>query len=164
MLFLVLACTSSVTEDTVVDSQVQSPVAIVVEDAWVDSLLGFWLGPADPTPHGRIDSFPMDFQVQSDGSVFSTTEAGRDGDRIELRFVKDSSGGWTLVELAQLEGVTQSYTTQPVAQDGQVITWVTFDDPEFLAIHVSPGTDTLDIEITLRGAQHVVFDLEKTGK
>ena len=163
MLFL-LACTGSEpeppkTESTPVEVEL-TPIA--VEDDWVASLEGFWLGPADPTPDGRIPTFPMEFIVQEDGSMLSSTDAGDEGDHIDLHFRQDDSG-WTLYEEATLSGVTQSYTTHPVEQADQTISWVTLDDPDFLRIDVTPAADTLDITVTLRGATHVVFDLDRRG-
>ena len=154
--------TTETTDSVAADTEPAPPlVPIVVEDAWVLGLAGLWLGPADPTPQGRIDTFPLDFQVQDDGSVRATTAAGTDGDTIDLRFLTDGDGGWTLHESATLSGVTQAYTTHPVAIDGAAITWVTLDAPDFLAIRVAPASDTLDITVTLRGAEHVVFDLDR---
>lgn len=162
-MFLLIACTSTpeppASESTPVEVEL---TPIVVTDDWVASLEGFWLGPADPTPDGEIPTFPMEFIPQQDGSMFSTTEAGPDGDHIDLHFRKDE-GGWTLYEEATLSGVTQSYTTHPLEQVDQTVTWATLDDPDFLSIAVTPAADTLDITVTLRGATHVVFDLDRRG-
>lgn len=164
-MFLLLACTSTqeppdTTESTPVEVEL---TPIVVDDAWVASLEGFWLGPADPTPDGEIPTFPMEFIPQEDGSMFSTTEAGDEGDHIDLHFRMDEAGGWTLYEKATLSGATQGYTTHPVDQTDATITWVSRDDPGFLSIAVTPASETLDIAVTLRGATHVVFDLDRRG-
>ncbi len=131
---------------------------IAVEMAWFDLLAGPWSGPVDPTPVGPIPTFPMDYQWQMDGSLHSNSDDGQ-GSVFEFTFTPEGET-WTLLETGQLPGdFFQSYTLHPVEREGNRITWVYLDSPEFLSLDIDVDESSMEMSVAVMGQPHAVFSM-----
>jgi len=158
---LLLACTGTEPTPTPTESTpVEIDPRIELDDAWVSALEGRWSGSIDPTPIGEIPQFPMNFEWQDDGSLFTHSQQG--DFYVDFRFRKDAEARWVLDEEAQIDvDNVQGYTLAPIAQDDDAVTFSVIEAEGYLLVDWRPEADTLVVEVTLGGEQHVVFDMAR---
>lgn len=132
---------------------------IALDQAWVDTVQGPWLGPVHGTPMGDLPQFFLDF-VWNDDALVAVTDNGM-GFRIELSFAQ-TDGQWTLTETGTLPGnFTQSYELHPVAREGDRVTFEVLDRPGYLRVDVEPTASAFEMVVLLRGEGHGTFELAR---
>lgn len=139
-----------------------TPEAITLERSTLEAIEGSWSGPVDPSPTGPIPFFPLNFAWEQDGSLHARTDfPGSDG-YFDFRFVEVEDDRWQLIEEGKLPGgLVQTYTLDPVSQEGDITRWVYLEDPEYLAVDLTVTADTLVLDSWVRGEVHATFDLSR---
>jgi hypothetical protein len=175
MLVLFFACSSpdtapssaGETAQTAPDSETGSETATESEAidgdalrAHLDRHEGTWVGSADPTPVGAFP-FGWSFGWQGDDTLTAFADSGY-GFTFTWTYSRADDGTWTLVESGEMAGVfKQSYVLTPASIDGDVVTWIYPDDPDYLSATVEAGEDTLRLEAKVRGETHAVLSLTR---
>jgi|GEM_PF-2043063 len=152
----------SSTEDASSSSGEPGLEPIALDEGWVQSLHGAWLGPVTDTPMGDLPQFYWEFEWTDEDALVGVADSGM-GFRFELEFA-EQDGQWTMTETGTLPGnLTQSYVLHPVAREGARVRFEVLERPGFLQVDLEPGPDTFDMVVLLRGEPHGAFDLGRPG-
>lgn len=139
-----------------------APEASAVDDAAVARFEGAWAGNDNVTPAGPIP-FALIFDREPDGSLHALTALSVDT-WVDLRIHRDDAGEWAMSESASLAGLgQQSYTLHPTAANGDTLTWVYRERPDFLSCRTAVVGDELFMLVHLRGEEHVRFHLRRVS-
>jgi len=128
-------------------------------DAWIDQLEGGWYGESNATPMGDMP-FALIFDRQDDGSLRAFTGFNQET-WIELRFHRDGDGAWMMEEAAAMEGLGEQ--RQPLRANGPHDRGWRFGGAKDLVIDVVVDDERLDLDVDLRGRDHVHFLLDRVN-
>jgi hypothetical protein len=129
-------------------------------EALVSALEGGWEGEDNMTPFGKM-GFVLLFDRQADGSLHARSSLNSET-YIDLRFSRDEAGRWILREEAGMEGSgAQAHSLVPAGPHGDMYRWVYEENPGYLTIDVGLEGDTMAMDVTLRGREHVSFRLDR---
>ncbi len=129
-------------------------------DRFVASLEGGWMGGDNITPFGKMD-FVLLFERVPGGGLHARTSLNSET-YIDLRFTKDERGRWILREEASMEGLgVQAHDLVPAGRVDGMHRWVHGERPEYLSIDVGIEGDRLEMDVWLRGQEHVRFRLDR---
>jgi hypothetical protein len=129
-------------------------------DTFIARLEGGWEGNDNLTPFGKMP-FAMLFERQADGSLHSRSSLNSET-YIDVRFSKDNAGRWILHEEAAMEDMgSQEYSLVPADGTDGMHRWVHDERPDFLAIDLGLEDETMIMAVTLRGREHVRFELDR---
>lgn len=130
---------------------------------WVAAGEGVWVGQATQTPLGDLD-FGIEMVTQPDGALRGAVDNGY-GFTLDFHYKTRPDGAWVLTETGTLPGgFVQSHTLEPVLVDGEVVEWVTPEDPGYLKVVAEHTGDTFVMETSVRGEIHAVFDLARVAR
>jgi hypothetical protein len=112
---------------------------------------------ADPTPVGAI-RFAIDFEPEGSSVVGVTKQAGF---TFTFAFDPDKDHGFRFTETGSLGGFTQSHVLIPDDVETDDVHWVDSTDPDVLGVTTHVDSDSLVLDVMVRGEHHATLDLQR---